>query len=116
LGEGHSATLVRKTLGLQSRYTGLVDRYGGNSIWRLLENRNLDGSVNSSCHPYFSLTDGYFSHSQRLLRMAIVVVLDRNLYSARSVRHVRKVRNIKRGVSRHTGTKYSFSKAMEEKF
>jgi hypothetical protein len=48
--------------------------------------------------------------------MAIVVVLDRNLYSARSVRHVRKVRNIKRGVSRHTGTKYSFSKAMEEKF
>lgn len=38
---------------------------GGLSHWGLSESRNLEGSVNSSRRFYFSLTDGYFSHSQR---------------------------------------------------
>lgn len=54
---------VRKALGYKaSVFVWSVDG-GGNSICRLLKSPNLEGSANLSCHLYFSLTNGYFSHS-----------------------------------------------------
>lgn len=60
---------------LQSRrlsdYKAAVEVYGDSSIQSLLESRNLEGSVNSSCRFHLSLTDGYFSPFSRPLGTAI---------------------------------------------
>lgn len=57
---------VGKAFGLQIRCGGLGS---GVIPW---ESGNLEGSANSSCHFYSSLTDGYFPHSQWPLAIAIL--------------------------------------------
>lgn len=67
-GEINTAALLQ--LGKLSEYKADMGVKGDNSIWRLLESRNLEGSANSSCH-FYSLTDGYFSYSWRPPQAAI---------------------------------------------